>query len=91
MIASEKSGTAGWYKYGMLSFILILALFSIVVYARFPEARSAHVANLVVVSMLFVNHVSSAFLAERWQRRMMIPQFLFIGFGLAYLVSLMKR
>ena len=85
-------GRTGWYKYGMLGFILMLALVNVLVYARTsPNARPGAVGNLVVTAMLLVNHVSSVFLSERWQRRVIIPQFVFIGAGLLYMLSTLRR
>jgi hypothetical protein len=76
----------------MLGFILVLALFNSVVYARTsPAARSGAVASLFVTAMLLLNHVSSSFLSDRWRRRMIVPQFAFIGLTLFYVLSLMKR
>ena len=78
------------YRYGMLA--IILALFASGAWAFIDRAgrdRSSPAISMVVASMLLFNHVVAVFLSPGQQRRMRIPQFVFLGVSLLYVVAAM--
>ncbi len=70
----------GIFRWGML--LLIVALWSAAWWTwltRAPRDRSGPTMNLVVTSMLLVNHVIASFLSVERQNRVRLVQFIFIG------------
>jgi hypothetical protein len=53
---------------------------------RTPRDRSSPTLNLVVTSMLLVNHVIAAFLSVERQRRVRLVQIMFVGVCVSYVV-----
>ena len=71
----------GTFRYGMLFFIVALwcAAWWTWLTRMPPRDRSGPVMNLVVTSMLLVNHVIASFLSLERQRRVRLVQFIFVG------------
>jgi len=68
------------FRYGML--VLIVALWCVAWWTwltRAPQHRSGPATNLVVTSMLLVNHIIAAFLSVERQRQVRLVQFIFVG------------
>ena len=77
------------YRYGMLLLILWLLASAVWRFVRVSdEGRFGGGGQLVVVSLLLVNHLVASFLPPERQRMMRIPQFLFLGFGVLYVFGL---
>ena len=75
----------GLFRYGML--LLIVALWSAAWWTwltRTPRDRSSPTMNLVVTSMLLVNHIIASFLSIERQRRVRLVQMIFVGVCVLY-------
>ncbi len=72
----------GIFRYGML--LLIVALWCVAWWTWLARAhaardRSGPAMNLVVTSMLLVNHVIASFLSVERRRRVRLVQIIFVG------------
>ncbi|MGH7616708.1 MAG: hypothetical protein ACREPM_05715 [Gemmatimonadaceae bacterium] len=77
----------GAFRYGML--LLIVALWCVawrIWLTRTPQDRSGPAMNLVVTSMLLVNHVITSFLSVEHRRRVRLVQVIVVGAGVWYVL-----
>ena len=75
------------WKYGMLVFAVLLFVQPIWdITHNGAEGRVRAQSGLLVAGMLLVNHLMAYFVPLERQRVLRIPQFLFIGLGLLYVL-----
>lgn len=73
------------FRYGMLVFILVLWSYAWWHwFTSTPQNRTSPALNVVVTSMLLVNHVVESFLSVEQRRRIRVVQFTFIGVCVVY-------
>lgn len=84
-LAGQGPYERGTFRYGML--LLIVALWCVAWrtwLTRTPQDRSVPAMNLVVTSMLLVNHVIASFISVERQRRARLGQIIFVGACVLY-------
>jgi hypothetical protein len=84
-LASQRPYQPGAFRYGMLlSIVALWCVASWTWFTRAPQERASSSMNVVVSSMLLVNHVIASFLSVEQQRRIRLLQFIFVGACVVY-------
>jgi hypothetical protein len=88
----NRSFRGSWDSAGRLSRILlitsvVLIAFAIVTAVAFPEARAGAFRNLAVALMLLINQLVAVFLTPAQQKRVVLPQLVFVVLMIVYMFA----